>query len=76
MKSGERASLTTTTGANGHYEFTVAAGCGLVHEVNFRFDGGEHHFNLQTGGFATGTYLLSFKAGGSPATYTVEFKVR
>ncbi|HYP01038.1 MAG TPA: carboxypeptidase regulatory-like domain-containing protein [Pyrinomonadaceae bacterium] len=45
-------------------------------DYNFRYTGGAYHFNLKTGGYATGTYLLSFKAGNDPVTHTVQFQVK
>lgn len=38
--------------------------------------GGGYIFNLTTKGLTTGTYLLGFKAGGDPYTYTVRFQVK
>jgi TolB protein len=45
-------------------------------DFNFRYAGGQYHFNLRTSGYATGTYLLSFKAGNDPTTHTVQFQVK
>jgi hypothetical protein len=45
-------------------------------DYNFRYAGGSYHFNLKTSGYATGTYLLSFKAGADPTTHTVQFQVK
>ncbi|MDX6269864.1 MAG: hypothetical protein QOD28_1087 [Acidobacteriota bacterium] len=45
-------------------------------DYNFRYAGGSYQFNLKTGGYATGTYLLSFKAGNDPTTHTVQFQVK
>jgi hypothetical protein len=45
-------------------------------DYNFRYTGGQYQFNLKTSGYATGTYLLSFKAGNDPTTHTVEFQVK
>ena len=43
---------------------------------NFRFSGGAYIFNLSTKGYATGTYLLKFKAGSDPIVHTVQFQVK
>jgi dipeptidyl aminopeptidase/acylaminoacyl peptidase len=43
---------------------------------NFRFSGGSYIFNLSTKGYATGTYLLRFKAGADPTVHTVQFQVK
>jgi len=43
---------------------------------NFRFSGGAYIFNLSTKGYATGTYLLRFKAGADPTVHTVQFQVK
>ena len=48
---------------------------------NFRFDpdvavGGGYHFNLSTAGLATGTYALSFTAGGDPTVHLAQFQVQ
>ncbi|MEK7407513.1 MAG: hypothetical protein AAB225_20740 [Acidobacteriota bacterium] len=48
---------------------------------DFRYDStlggsGGYVFNLKTTGLATGTYRLSFTAGGDPAVYSVLFQVR
>jgi Tol biopolymer transport system component len=43
---------------------------------NFRYAGGFYIFNLSTKGYATGTYLLRFKAGSDLINYTVQFQVR
>jgi hypothetical protein len=45
-------------------------------DLNFRYTGGQYHFNLKTSGYATGTYRLSFKAGNDPTTHTVQFQVK
>lgn len=45
-------------------------------DFNFRYTDGLYHFNLKTTGYATGTYLLSFKAGNDPLTHTVQFQVK
>lgn len=45
-------------------------------DYNFRYAGGSYHFNLKTSGYATGTYLLSFRAGDDPSTHTVRFQVK
>jgi len=45
---------------------------------NFRFDStvGGYIFNLRTIGLGSGTFALSFKAGGDPTTHTVQFQVK
>jgi hypothetical protein len=43
---------------------------------NFRFSGGSYIFNLSTKGYATGTYLLKFRAGSDPIIHTVQFQVK
>ena len=45
---------------------------------NFRYDPtlGGYIFNLKTSGLSTGTYSLSFTAGGDPTTHVVQFQVR
>jgi hypothetical protein len=45
---------------------------------DFRFDValGGYIYNLSTKGLTTGTYGLSFTAGGDPTTHTVQFEVR
>ncbi len=43
---------------------------------NFRYAGGAYIFNLSTLGYATGTYLLRFKAGADLVNYTVQFQVK
>ncbi|MGH9928297.1 MAG: TolB family protein, partial [Pyrinomonadaceae bacterium] len=43
---------------------------------NFRYAGGAYIFNLSTRGYATGTYLLRFKAGADLVNYTVQFQVK
>jgi streptogramin lyase len=48
---------------------------------NFRYDAGlgstgGYIFNLSTTGYATGTYLLRFTAGGDPTVHTVQFQVK
>jgi TolB protein len=45
-------------------------------DYNFRYAGGSYLFNLKTAGYATGTYLLSFRAGDDPSTHTVQFQVK
>jgi hypothetical protein len=47
-------------------------------DFDFRYDAslGGYIFNLQTTGFGTGSYLLSFVAGNSPTVYSVGFQVR
>ena len=47
-------------------------------DFDFRYDAslGGYIFNLQTTGFVTGSYLLSFVAGNSPTVYSVGFQVR
>ena len=47
-------------------------------DFDFRYDAslGGYIFNLQTSGFGTGSYLLSFVAGNSPTVYSVGFQVR
>ncbi|HEX8423409.1 MAG TPA: hypothetical protein VF634_08355, partial [Pyrinomonadaceae bacterium] len=45
-------------------------------DFNFRYAGGQYHFNLKTTGYTTGTYRLSFKAGNDPTTHTVQFQVK
>ena len=47
-------------------------------DFNFRYDPGlaGYIFNLSTKGLTTGTYLLGFRAGSDPTTYTVRFKVK
>jgi hypothetical protein len=45
---------------------------------NFRFDStvGGYIFNLRTIGLGSGTFALSFKAGGDPTTHTVQFQAK
>ena len=43
---------------------------------NFRYSGGGYIFNLSTKGYATGTYLLKFRAGSDPIIHTVQFQVK
>lgn len=47
-------------------------------DFDFRYDAslGGYIFNLQTTGFGTGSYLLSFVAGNRPTIYSVGFQVR
>jgi len=45
-------------------------------DFNFRYEGGSYAFNLKTTGYASGTYLLSFKAGNDPVVHTIQFKVK
>jgi uncharacterized repeat protein (TIGR01451 family) len=49
-------------------------------DYDFRYDsgvsGGGYIFNLKTTGYATGTYLMRFKAGNDPIIHTVQFQVR
>ena len=50
-------------------------------DSNFRFDpdlvgGGGYHFNLSTGGLATGTYVLTFTVTGDPVVHFAQFEVR
>jgi len=47
-------------------------------DFDFRYDAslGGYIFNLQTTGFVTGSYLLSFVAENSPTVYSVGFQVR
>ena len=46
-------------------------------DFNFRYDAGlgGYVFNLKTTAYAPGTYVLTFRAAGDPATHTVEFRV-
>ena len=45
---------------------------------NFRYVSadGTYIFNLSTKGLTTGTYLLGFREGSEPFTYTVQFKIK
>ena len=47
-------------------------------DFDFRYDqsAGAYVFNLQTRGYGTGTYALSFTAGSDPTIHTVLFQVR
>ena len=47
-------------------------------DFDFRYDAsvGGYIFNLKTTGFGTGTYRLSFVAGGTGTQYNVDFQVR
>jgi hypothetical protein len=50
-------------------------------DSDFRYDStlggtGGYIFNLKTTGLSSGTYRLSFTAGGDPAVYSVQFKVK
>jgi len=47
-------------------------------DYDFRYDAGlgGYIFNLKTTGFASGSYLLNFIAGGESSTYSVGFQVR
>jgi uncharacterized repeat protein (TIGR01451 family) len=45
-------------------------------DSNFRYDGGGYAFNLKTKGYASGTYLLRFKAGNDSSIYSLQFQVR
>ena len=47
-------------------------------DYDFRYDAGlgGYIFNLQTTGFASGSYLLNFIAAGGSSTYSVGFQVR
>ncbi|MDT5063454.1 MAG: hypothetical protein QOH63_3913 [Acidobacteriota bacterium] len=45
-------------------------------DSNFRYDGGGYIFNLKTKGYASGTYLLRFKAGNDPSIYSLQFQVK
>ncbi len=42
----------------------------------FRFTNGSYVFNLQTTGFSTGTYALTFTATGDPIPHQVQFQIR
>lgn len=42
----------------------------------FRFSSGTYIFNLQTGTFAAGNYLLRFSISGDPVLHTAAFAVR
>lgn len=43
---------------------------------NFRYAGGSYIYNLSTKGYASGTYLLRFRAGTDVVNYTVQFQVK
>jgi hypothetical protein len=45
-------------------------------DFDFRFDGSAYVFNLKTTGYPTGTFVLTFTAGGDPAQHSVVFAVR
>jgi hypothetical protein len=50
-------------------------------DFDFRYDStlggsGGYIFNLKTTGLKSGTYKLSFTAGASPTTYSVQFQVK
>jgi len=46
-------------------------------DFNFRYDGaGRYMFNLDTNGFATGTYWLMFTVSGDPTVHHVEFQIK
>lgn len=45
-------------------------------DSNFRFTGGNYHFNLKTTGYATGTYRLDFQVSGDPVTHSVQFQIK
>ena len=45
-------------------------------DSNFRYTGGQYHFNLNTNGYATGTYRLDFQVSGDPVTHWVQFQVK
>jgi Tol biopolymer transport system component len=45
-------------------------------DLDFKYASGSYQFNLKTTGYATGTYLLSFKAGNDPVIHTVQFQLK
>ena len=45
-------------------------------DFNFRYTGGQYHFNLKTTGYATGTYRLDFQVSGDPVTHSVQFQIK
>jgi hypothetical protein len=45
-------------------------------DFDFKFTGGQYHFNLKTTGYATGTYRLDFQVSGDPVTHSVQFQVK
>jgi hypothetical protein len=45
-------------------------------DSDFRYDSGGYHYNLKTTGLTTGTWALSFTAGGDGTTHTVFFDIR
>jgi sugar lactone lactonase YvrE len=72
---------TALTLASGDTSGVLAAAGDANPDMDFRFDStlgpsGGYILNLKTTGLSTGTWLLSFTAGGDPLTHTVSFQVR
>jgi hypothetical protein len=46
-------------------------------DSDFRYDAGlsGYVYNLKTKGYASGTYVLTFRVAGDPSTHTVQFRI-